>query len=148
MEQGGNPVTVLPGLIAMSALMTPPVTHVNAVPAMMPFDAAAPSGAIGTDDWTMTVAEPKMVPLVARTVFVYVPEVVPAVNIAAALIDPPPAMTDQVGVMVMTLPPASLPTAVYCCVALTARVRGVGETVMLASCPTVTITFAVPDTPF
>ena len=35
-----NPVTVLPGLMRMSALMVPSVTHVKAVPAMMPFGAA------------------------------------------------------------------------------------------------------------
>src|SRR5947199_23806 len=45
--QGGKPVTVLPGLIAMSALIVPPMTQVNAVPAMIPFGAAAPRLMVG-----------------------------------------------------------------------------------------------------
>ena len=65
----------------------------------------------------MTVAKPAIVPIVARTVFVKVPAVVPAVNRpVAALIVPPPATTDQSGVIATTLPLASLPTAVNCCV--------------------------------
>src|SRR3954468_11054656 len=68
--QGGNPVTVLPGLMAMFALMMPRLTQVNAVPAMMPFAAALPrliSGA-GAEPVTFTVAVPEMAPLVAVTV--------------------------------------------------------------------------------
>ena len=42
MTHGPKPVTVLPGLTLTSALMVPPVTHVTAVPAMMPLGEAAP----------------------------------------------------------------------------------------------------------
>ena len=54
----------------------------------------------------------------------------PAVNSPAAVIVPPPATTDQAGVIGTTLPLASRPTAVNCCVPLTTRVTGFGVTVM------------------
>jgi len=53
---------------------------------------------------TMAVALPERDPLVATTVFVYVPGVVPAVKTPVlALIVPPPAATDQTGVIATTL---------------------------------------------
>ena len=48
---------------------------------------------------TTTVALPKTAPLVARTVLVNVPATLPAVNWPVALMAPPPANTDQVGVI-------------------------------------------------
>src|SRR3954470_650107 len=71
---GGKPVTVLPGLIAMSALIVPPMTQVKAVPAMIPFGAAAPRLMVGGGGLggglpavTVTVALPEIDPLVAVT---------------------------------------------------------------------------------
>src|SRR4051812_3349025 len=133
MTQGGKPVTVLPGLMAMSALIVPPVTHVNAVPAMMPIGSAAPRN--GGPPVTTTVAKPSMPPLDASTVLVNVPVSPPAVNSPLLSIAPPFATTDHVGEIVTTLPPASLPTAVNCCVALRPSVSGFGVTVMVASAP-------------
>src|SRR3954467_949601 len=83
MTHGGNPVTVLPGEIAMLALMTPPITQVKAVPAMMPLrpaDFRSTSGGVGGKAVTLTVALPKIAPLVALTVVVNVPENGPAVK--------------------------------------------------------------------
>src|SRR5512133_3124039 len=58
---------------------------------------------------------------------------------------PPPATTDQVGVNCTTLPAASRPTAVNCCVAATASVTGVGTTVIVASGPAGTVMEACPE---
>ena len=84
---------------------------------------------------TMTVATLVLPLLVAITVFVYVDGVVPAVNRPVALIVPPPATTDQVGVTFTDLPDASLPVAVNCCVPLMARVFGFGDTESVISVP-------------
>src|ERR1019366_1824847 len=92
---------------------------------------------------TVTVAVPEIAPLVAVTVLVNVPGVVPGVNTPVALNVPHLATPDQVGVIATTLPLASLPTAVNCCVALMSSVVGVGVTVMVASGPAVTVTVAV-----
>src|SRR4051812_35636482 len=98
---GGKPVTVFPGLMAMLALMMPPLTQVKAVPAMMPLSPALfrlTIGLGGRAGETMTVAVPDTAPLVALTVFVNVPANGPAVKRPVlALIDPPPATTDQTG---------------------------------------------------
>jgi len=60
-----------------------------------------------------------MDPLVARTVLGKLPAVPPAVKRPEpALIAPPPFVTVHTGVIGTTLPPASLPTAVNCCVVL------------------------------
>src|SRR3954462_1798088 len=115
---GGNPVTVLPGLIAMSALIVPPMTQVNAVPAMIPFGAAAPRLTIGAGavEVTVTVAVPEIVPLVAFTVLLKVPVVPPEVKRPVLeLMDPPPFTTDQTGEIATTLPLASRPVAANCC---------------------------------
>jgi hypothetical protein len=100
-------------------------------------------GAAG--DVTVTVAEPKRLPLVARTVLLNVPIVPPAVNkpVLASIV-PPPFTTDHTGVIATTLPPASLPTAVNCCCVLIPSVTGFGVTVIVASGPGVTIAVAVP----
>ena len=96
----------------------------------------------------MAVAVPKIAPLVARTVFVNVPVTAPAVKRPdAALMVPPPAVTDQTGVIATTLPVASLPTAVYCRVVLMGMVPGFGVTVMVASGPGATMTVAKTVTP-
>src|ERR1035437_5913752 len=95
----------------------------------------------------MTVAVPKIAPLVALTVLVNVPDVVPAVNKPVELIVPPLAATDQVGAIATTLPLASLPTAVNCCVPPVARLLGFGLTVIVASAPTATFTVAKPEMP-
>src|SRR3954469_19063806 len=118
---GGNPVTVLPGLMAMLALMTPPMTQVNAVPAMMPLAAAVlrstSGGTTGGVTVTVTVAVPEIAPLVALTVLVKVPARIPAVNRPVLpLIVPPPLTTDQAGEIGTMVPLASRPTALNCCV--------------------------------
>jgi hypothetical protein len=93
--------------------------------------------------FTMTVAVPKIEPLVALTVLVNVPAAPPAVNAPVlALIDPPPAVTDQTGVIATTLLLASLPTAVNVCKPPGVSVAGFGVTVIVASGPAVTITVA------
>ena len=84
---------------------------------------------------TMTVAEPVLPLAVAVTVLLNVPGVVPAVNRPEALMVPPPAVTDQVGVTATTAPEKSVPTAVNCRVPPTARVVGLGETTRLTSDP-------------
>src|ERR1700693_3873896 len=80
---GGVPrTTELPGLRPISALMVPPVTHVMVEPARIPMEFAAPR--LRNDDggaaMTVTVAVPKIVPLVALTVLGNVPVVLPAVK--------------------------------------------------------------------
>jgi hypothetical protein len=98
-------------------------------------------GAAG--DVTVTVAEPKRLPLVARTVLLNVPIDPPAVNNPVfASIVPPPFTTDHTGVIATTLPPASLPTAVNCCCVLIPSVTGFGVTVIVASGPATTVTVA------
>jgi hypothetical protein len=96
----------------------------------------------------MTVAVPKIDPLVALTVLVKVPVVVPAVKspVDGSMV-PPPAVTDQTGVIATTLPCASLPTAVNCCVVLMGRVAGFGVTVIVASGPAITVTVADASIP-
>ena len=93
----------------------------------------------------MTVAVPKIAPLVALTVLVNVPDVVPAVNKPALAIVPPPLTTDQVGVIATTLPFASLPTAVNSWVPPVGNVAEAGVTVIVANGPAVTVTVAVPE---
>ena len=89
---------------------------------------------------TIAVAVPKIVPLVARTVLVNVPVTAPAVKRPEpALMAPPPAVTDQTGVIATTLPFASRPTAVYCRVVLMGIVPGFGVTVIVARTPGVTM---------
>src|SRR5476649_2142747 len=113
MTHGGKPVTVLPGLMLMLALITPSDTQVNAVPAMMPFGVTVPRLTIGAGfDVTVTVAEPETAPLVAWTVLVNVPVVGPAVKrpVLGSML-PPPFTTVQSGVIATTLPLPSLPTA-------------------------------------
>jgi hypothetical protein len=103
---------------------------------------AGPGGAI-----TVTVAVPKIEPLVARTLLANVPVVFPAVKRPeAATMVPGGLVVDQTGVIVTGLPLASLPTAVNCCVAPTRSV-GFGVTVIVASGPAVTTTVAVAETP-
>jgi hypothetical protein len=79
---------------------------------------------------TMTVAV-TVIPLhVTATVLVNVPAVVPAVNRPVLEIVPPPATTDQVGVVpVMILPLPSFVTTVNCCVPPVGRVAEVGAIV-------------------
>jgi hypothetical protein len=79
---------------------------------------------------TMTVAKEVMPLHVTATVFVNVPAVVPAVNNPVAEMVPPPATTDQVGVVpVMVLPLPSFVTTVNCCVPPGASVAEAGATV-------------------
>jgi len=92
---------------------------------------------------TVTVAFPEIAPLVAVTLLANVPDEPPAVNRPPALVVPPPWATDQTGVSGTTLPPASLPTAVYCCVEPEGRDIGFGVTVMVTSGPVVTVTVAL-----
>jgi hypothetical protein len=68
------------------------------------------------------------------TVLVYVPGIVPAVKRPDALIAPPPATTDHTGVICVTDPSKSLPTARNCWVAFTMSV-GFGETVIVDVVP-------------
>src|ERR1700694_25031 len=133
----------------MSPLTMPPVIHVTVEPARIPTTFSDPRftiGAGGGVDTTITVAVPKIAPLVARTVLSNCPGTAPAVKRPdAALMVPPPLVTDQTGVIATTLPPASLPTAVNCCVAFVCTVAGFGVTVMVASAP-VPMTVALPET--
>src|SRR3982750_2888200 len=117
MTQGGKPVTVLPGLMAMSPLGIPGGPAVGAVPAMMPLGAAVPRLTIGAGavDVITTVARPNTLPLVARTVLVKVPVAPPDVNTPLASIVPPPLVTDHTGEMAMTLPFPSRAVAANCC---------------------------------
>jgi len=102
----------------------------------------------GGDAMTVTVAVPKIEPLVARTLLANVPVVFPAVKRPEVALMVPGGLTvDQTsGLSVTTLPAPSLPTAVNCCVAPTSSV-GFGVTVIVASGPTVTMTVAVADIP-
>src|ERR1700674_626854 len=152
---GGVPrTTAVPGLRPMSALIVPPVTHVMVEPARIPKPLVVPGFTIGPGgDVTIAVAVPKIVPLVALTVLANVPTAPPAVKttvspVAPAGTVPPPAVTDQVGANgEMTLPLASLPTAVYVSEVLMGIVPGFGVTVIVASAPGVTMTVAVAVTP-
>ena len=139
--------------IGESATMLPPASRPTAVNCCVPVMTSetgfgetviVASGPVVT----VTVAEPETAPLVARTVLENVPGAVPAVNRPAPVIVPPLATTDQVGETETTLPPASRPTTVNCCVPLMASDTGFGVTVIVASAPvvTVTVTVAAPDT--
>lgn len=144
---GGKPVTVLPGLIAMSASIRPPVTQVKAVPAMIPFGAAVPSATIGAGgmELTVTVAVAESVPTVASTVFANMPVAAPDVNRPVLRsMRPPPFTTAHVGDTAMMLPFASRPVAANCCVELVSTEAGFGVTVIVASGPLVTLTVAKP----
>src|ERR1017187_4072935 len=98
---------------------------------------------------TFTVAKPATWPLVACTVFVYVPDTVPAVKTPVPLLMLPAVAftTDQTGTMPTRFPFASLPTAVKVCVPPVARLLGFGLTVIDASAPTATFTVAKPVVP-
>src|SRR5450759_533795 len=134
--------------MSMSALTMPPVMHGTVEPARIPTPANDPRGAGGGGvGITTTVAEPKIAPLVALTVLANVPVAPPAVKrpVTASML-PPLFTTDQTrgGGIGTTLPPASLPTAVNCCVAPMASVSGFGVTVIVKSGPAITVTVAVP----
>ena len=102
-------------------------------------DSSGPGG-------TVTVAVAEIEPLDTRTVFVNVPATAAAVKSPVlGSIVPPLATTDHAGVKATTLPCASLPTAVNCCVARMATVAGDGVIVIVASGPVVTITDAFGD---
>src|SRR5450759_6027637 len=105
----------------MSALTRPPVTHVTVEPARIPTtdnDPIFTIGAGGGVDTTITVAVSASAPLADLTVLLNVPVTPPAVTRhVPALMVPPPFTTDQTGEAATTLPPASLTTAVNCCVA-------------------------------
>ena len=94
---------------------------------------------------TVTFAVPKIEPLVALTLAGKVPVVLPAVKRPEAGTMLPGGLTvDQTGVIATTLPKASRPTAVNCCVA-PMRSVGFGVTVIVASGPAVTMTVAEPE---
>src|ERR1041385_5213652 len=98
---------------------------------------------------TVSVAVPLRPSLVAVTVAepTATPVTTPLpLTVATAPTVPGPATTAHVGAMATTLPPASGPTAVNCCVPVMGRVTGVGVTVMVANGPVVTTTVAVPET--
>jgi hypothetical protein len=82
---------------------------------------------------TMTVAEADTPLHVTTTVLVNVPAAVPAVNRPAWVIVPPPAATDQTGVLVvMTLPSLSVITTVNCWVPPVGIVAVVGAITTVA----------------
>lgn len=93
----------------------------------------------------LTVANPVVAPLVARTVLVKVPEFAPAVKSPLPLIVPPFATTAQVGVIATVLLPASRPTAVYCCVPFGDSTTRLGVMTMVESAPAVIVAVAVPE---
>src|SRR5579862_1631704 len=104
----------------------------------------ASAGAVAV---SVTVAVPETLPLVALTVLANVPAVVPAVKRPLVeLMVPPPFTAVQTGEIGTTLPFASLPTAVNCCVPLVCMATGFGDTVMEARPPLVTVTVAKPAT--
>ena len=88
---------------------------------------------------TITVATAEMPRHVATTVFEYVPGFVPAVKTPVlALIDPPPAATDQTtipGLGVTFAPVKSVPVAPNCTVAPAATVAGFGATTSVERTP-------------
>jgi hypothetical protein len=101
----------------------------------------------GGEAMTVTVAVPKIVPLVALTLLGNVPVVLPAVKRPeAATIVPGGLTVVQTGVIATTLPFASWPTAVNCCVAPMSSV-GFGVTVIVVSGPAVMMTVAEAVTP-
>src|ERR1700730_8041102 len=103
----------------MSALTSPPVTHVTVEPARIPTPDSDPRGKPGAGvDVTNTVAVSASAPLVALTVLGSGPGTAPPVKRPVpALMVPPPFTTDQTGEAATMLPAASLTTAVNCCVA-------------------------------
>src|SRR3990172_5508255 len=134
MKQGGKPVNALPGQTLASASMVPGApAQVKAEPARSPCVSAVPSGGPGGGEAvTVAVAKPETSPLVARTVLTNVPGVVPAGNKPVLpSMAPPPATTDQVGVIATRLLSASLPVAANGCFALMARDCGLGVTVIV-----------------
>ena len=138
-RQGPKPVMVFPGLTLTSALMRPLAMHVTAVPAMMPFGAAAPKSTSDNGE-TTTVAKPEIEPLTALTALVYVPSRMPAVNRPELLLMVPAAAmlgtTDQTSPGVGTMRPvASKPVAVNCCVPLAPTAAGLGVIAMDTSAP-------------
>ena len=86
---------------------------------------------------TETEANPETPPLDAWTVLAKVPADAPAVKTPDALIVPPPATTDHVGVpeIVTALPRASCPVTMNCCVVPAATAFGFGVTTMIANGP-------------
>src|SRR5437870_3920584 len=78
----------------------------------------------------------------ATTVLVNVPATVPEVNrpVTPSMV-PPPTRTDQVGEIETSLPRASLPTAVNCCVTLAGRVAGLVVTTILTGDAPDTVNF-------
>jgi hypothetical protein len=89
----------------------------------------------------VTEALPATDVLVAVTVCANEPAAVPAVNRPLVSIVPPAAATDHTRLgSATTLPCASFPTAVNCCVPPVVRVIVAGVTAMVASEPTVTVT--------
>ena len=123
------------GVIGTTLLPMSLPTAVNCCVALMPINAGPGVTVIVANAPARigTVAVPEIVPLVAFTELVNVPAVDPAVNKPVLLTVPPPATTDHVGVMVTTLPSASVPTATNCCVLLMTNDAGLGVTVMVAS---------------
>lgn len=99
---------------------------------------------------TVTDAVPTTEPNVACTVFGNDPGVVPEKNDPEGeLIVPPPETTVHTGtVLLLTLPFASVTTAVYCTSADAFTVVSLGVTVMVVGAPASTITEAVPRMPF
>src|SRR6266550_1710532 len=118
--------------VPTSPVMFPSVQVTAALASTVKFDATAGGGG-ETTTVTTTVARPETPPSRASTVLVNVPATVPAVNRPVLLMLPPFATTAQVGEIETMLPLASWPTAANCCVALAAKVSGLGVTVMVAA---------------
>src|ERR1019366_5370048 len=132
------PFTSLPTAVKVCG---PPVARLLGF-GLTVIDASAPTA-------TFTVAKPEMPPLVACTVFVYVPDTVPAMKspVLPLMLPAVAFTTDQTGTMPTRFPFASLPTAVKVCVPPVARLLGFGLTVIDASAPTATVTVAKPEMP-
>src|SRR5262245_26120751 len=75
-------------------------------------------------------------------VLVNVPTAPPAVNRPPLVMLPPPAATLHDGVTGTTLPALSRPVTVICWLWLMARLTGLGDSVIDATPPTVTVTVA------
>src|SRR5579862_595360 len=147
-----EPPPVMIAHVGVIATVLPPASLPTAVNCCVPLIATDAGFGVtvivaSAPEVTTTVAVPEMVPLVAVTVLVYVPGVVPAVNKPPLPMVPPPFATDHAGVMATTLPLASVPTAVNCCETLTLSVLGLGVTAIAARAPAVSMTVAFPVIP-
>src|ERR1035437_8020205 len=140
-DQAGTITTMFPFASLPTAVncCVPPVERLLVL-GLTVIDASAPTA-------TFTVAKPEMPPLVACTVFGYVPATVPAVKtpVLPLMLPAVAFTTDQTGTITTRFPFASLPTAVKVCVPPVERLLGFGLTVIDASAPAGQLMIAPPN---